>query len=57
MCLSLKSNTSTNNTSLTKYNLKNDNEISFGFSLNNLKKDGKIINIPLYFVEYIYNLK
>ena len=55
--IEVKSNTSTNNTSLTKYNLKNDNEISFRFSLNNLKKDGKIINIPLYFVEYIYNLK
>ena len=55
--IEVKANISTNNTSLTKYNLKNDNEISFRFSLNNLKKDGKIINIPLYFIEYIYNLK
>ena len=31
-------------------------EISFRFSLNNLNKDGKIINIPLYFIEYINNL-
>ena len=25
-------------------------------SLNNLRKDGKIINIPLYFLEYIDNI-
>ena len=54
--IEVKSDKSTNNNSLTKYNLKNDNEISFRFSLNNLSKDGKIINIPLYFIEYINEL-
>lgn len=54
--IEVKSDKSTNHNSLTKYNLKNDNEISFRFSLNNLSKDGKIINIPLYFIEYIDKL-
>ena len=38
------------------YNDKNNNKISFRFSLNNLGKDGKIVNIPLYFIEYIDNI-
>lgn len=54
--IEVKSDKSTNNNSLKKYNSKNDNEISFRFSLNNLIKDGKVINIPLYFIEYINNL-
>ena len=54
--IEVKSDKSTNHNSLTKYNNQNDNEISFRFSLNNLSKDGKIINIPLYFIEYINNL-
>ena len=54
--IEVKSDKSTNNNSLTKYNENNDNQISFRFSLNNLKKDGKVINIPLYFIEYIDNL-
>ncbi|WP_294353661.1 DUF4143 domain-containing protein [uncultured Clostridium sp.] len=54
--IEVKANKSTNNTSLTKYNAKNDNEISFRISLKNLSKDGKIINIPLYFIEYINEL-
>ena len=54
--IEVKSNKNTNNNSLTKYNSINDNKISFRFSLNNLKKDGKVINIPLYFIEYIDNL-
>jgi len=54
--IEVKSDKSTNNNSLTKYNKNNDNEISFRFSLNNLKRDGKIINIPLYLIEYIDNL-
>ena len=54
--IEVKSDKSTNNNSLTKYNANNDNEISFRFSLNNLCKNGKIINIPLYFIEYINNL-
>ena len=54
--IEVKSNKSTNHNSLTKFNSNNDNEISFRFSLNNLSKDGKIINIPLYLLEYINNL-
>ncbi len=55
--IEVKSDKNTNHNSLTKYNAKNDNEISFRFSLQNLSKDGKIINIPLYFIEYLSNLK
>lgn len=55
--IEVKSNKSTNHNSLTKFNSINDNELSFRFSLNNLSKDGKIVNIPLYFIEYINNLK
>lgn len=54
--IEVKSDKSTNNNSLTSFNNKNSNEISYRFSLNNLKKDGKIVNIPLYFIEYIDNL-
>lgn len=54
--IEVKSDKNTHHNSLTKFNLKNDNELSFRFSLNNLTKDGKIINIPLYFIEYIDNL-
>lgn len=54
--IEVKANKSTNHNSLTKYNAQNDNKISFRFSLNNLNKDGKIINIPLYFIEYIKDL-
>lgn len=55
--IEVKSNKSTNHNSLTKFNTKNDNEISFRFSLNNLSKNGKIINIPLYFIEYIDSIE
>jgi hypothetical protein len=54
--IEVKSDKCTNHNSLTKYNANNDNEISFVFSKNNLSKDGKIVNIPLYFIEYIDNL-
>lgn len=54
--IEVKSDKSTNHNSLTKYNSNNDNEISIRFSLNNLSKNGKIINIPIYFAEYIDNL-
>jgi hypothetical protein len=54
--IEVKSDKCTNHNSLTKYNANNDNEISLLFSTNNLTKDGKIINIPLYFIEYIDNL-
>ncbi len=54
--IEVKSDKSTNNSSLTKYNQKNTNDYSYRFSLNNLTKNEKIINVPLYFVEYINNI-
>lgn len=51
--IEVKSDKSTNNSSLRKYNMKNINNYSYRFSLNNLTKDEKIINIPLYLIEYI----
>ena len=51
--IEVKSNKSTNNYSLTKYNEKYSPEISIRFSLNNLVKDGNIINIPLFLIEYL----
>lgn len=54
--IEVKSNKSTKHNSLSKYNEINDNDISILVSQNNLSKNGKIINIPLYFLEYIDNL-
>ena len=54
--IEVKSNKTTNNTSLTKYNQKFNNSISIRFSMNNLTKDNKILNIPLFLIEYIENL-
>ena len=53
--IEVKSNKSTNNTSLTKYNDKYNNDFSIRFSMNNLVKDGKILNVPLFLIEYINN--
>ena len=54
--IEVKSNKSTKNISLSKYNQKYDNEISVRFSMNNLNKDEKVLNIPLFLTEYIKNL-
>lgn len=51
--IEVKSGKSVNNTSLTKYNEKFANEKSIRLSLNNLKFDGKILNIPLYLIEFM----
>ena len=53
--IEVKSGNSTNNASLTRYNEKFNNELSIRFSMNNLKRDEKILNIPLFLVEYINN--
>lgn len=53
--IEVKSNKSRNNTSLTNYNLKYSNQIAIRFSQNNLVKNGKIINVPLFLAEYINN--
>ncbi len=51
--IEVKANKSINNVSLTRYNEKFNNDLSIRFSMNNLKKDGKIINIPLFLIEYM----
>lgn len=53
--IEVKANKATNNSSLTKYNEKFNNDISVRFSLNNLVKDGKVINIPFFLIEYLNN--
>lgn len=54
--IEVKAGKSTNNISLTKYNEKFKTDIAIRFSLNNLTKDSKIINMPLFMVEYIENM-
>lgn len=54
--IEVKSNKSTKNISLTKFNNKFDNELSIRFSMNNLEKDGKVLNIPLFLIEYTNRL-
>ena len=51
--IEVKSDKNINNISLTRYNEKIDNKVGIRFSMRNLKKDGKIINIPLFLIEYI----
>ena len=53
--IEVKANKSINNVSLTRYNEKFNSDLSIRFSMNNLKKDGKIINIPLFLIEYMEN--
>ena len=54
--IKVKSSESANNSSLTKFNNMNNNEISIRYSNNNLDKSGKILNIPLFMVEYTKKL-
>lgn len=51
--IEVKSGKSTNNLSLSKFNEIYENQISIRFSMKNLTKDGKILNVPLFMVEYI----
>ena len=51
--IEVKANKSTNSISLTRYNENFNNDISIRFSMSNLKKDGKVVNIPLFLIEYI----
>ena len=51
--IEVKSNKTTNNISLTRYNEKNNNELSIRLSMNNLVRDGKILNIPLFLIEFL----
>lgn len=54
--IEVKSGKVTNNSSLTKYNEKYKADISIRLSMNNLVKDEKVLNIPLFMVEYINKL-
>ncbi len=49
----VKANKSTKNISLTRYNEKYNNDFSIRFSMNNLTKDGNLINVPLFMIEYL----
>lgn len=51
--IEVKANKSTNNISLTRYNEKYNNDLSIRFSMNNLTKDGNLINVPLFMIEYL----
>ena len=51
--IEVKANKSTNNVSLTRYNEKYKNDLSIRLSMRNLSKDGNIINIPLFMIEYV----
>lgn len=53
--IEVKSGKSTNNNSLYKYNNKFNPNISIRISQNNLAHDGKILNIPIFLIEYINN--
>ncbi len=53
--IEVKSSKSTNNVSITRYNEKFNNNLSVRFSMNNLSKDGKVLNMPLFLIEYINN--
>lgn len=53
--IEVKASKSTNNISLTRYNEKYNNDLSIRLSMNNLAKDGKVVNIPLFLIEYIDN--
>ncbi len=54
--IEVKSNKGINKDSLIKYSDKYNFHKCLRFSLDNLKKDGDIINVPLYLIEYIENI-
>ena len=51
--IEVKSGENISNVSLSRYNENNDNKISIRFSTRNIDKSGKILNLPLFMVEYI----
>ncbi len=53
--IEVKASKSTNNISLTRYNEKNNNKLAIRFSMNNLSQSGKVLNIPLFLIEYMNN--
>lgn len=53
--IEVKAGKSLNNTSLKVYNEIHEPNIRIRFSMNNLNKNGNLINIPLFMVEYVKN--
>ena len=51
--IEVKSGKTTKNISLTRYNEKFKNNLSIRISSNNMVKDEKILNIPIFLLEYI----
>lgn len=51
--IEVKSGKSNKHNSLTKYNEKNNPNLSIRLSMNNLVKDGNILNVPLFLIEYL----
>ena len=54
--IEVKAGKSLNNTSLKVYNEIHKPNIRIRFSMNNLNKDGNLINIPLFMAEYVKKL-
>lgn len=54
--IEVKSSDNINAVSLTRFNESKDNKISIRFSTRNLDKSGKVLNIPIFMVEYIDKL-
>ena len=54
--IEVKSSENINNTSLKVYNEKYSPKTRIRFSMKNLQKDGNLINIPLFMVEYVRKL-
>ena len=51
--IEVKSGQNTNNASLKLYTEKFQPTTRIRFSMNNLTKDGNLINIPLFMIEYL----
>ncbi len=54
--IEVKSGKSNKKTSLSRYNERFENEFGIRFSRNNLLKNEKILNIPIFMVELIDNI-
>lgn len=52
----VKSSSSVKSRSLVEYRKKYEPQLSVRFSLKNLKKDGGLLNIPLYMVDYLTDM-
>ncbi len=51
--IEVKSNENINSTSLKRYNEKYNPKLRIRFSMKNLQRDGNLVNIPLFMVEYL----